>query len=144
MTLMLRGTQSSGRAQSMLNLQNRKNQLKLRTVPSRGLFTLLIPRTSVGALLIQGRAFHTVVCIAKPVLVNHVSAIEEPQYQHYQNITNRYKYRLYRLSEYQSTLWWERRNDSLIHNSIQCALKVGSAGSHIAAVMKVELLCNNL
>lgn len=56
-TLVLRGAQSSGRAESMLNLQNRRNQFG--TGPSRALLTLLVLRTSVCALLIQGRTLLT-------------------------------------------------------------------------------------
>lgn len=112
-------------------------------MPSWGLVTLLVLKTSVCALLIKGEHFlqHSV---AQPVLLRHADAIEDPQYQHCQNITNTYKYRLYRLPEHQSSLLWKRNDDCLKNKSRQYVLEVGPAGSHRAAVMKVELLCNNL
>lgn len=82
--------------------------------------------------------------VAKPLVLSHVNAIEDPQHQNCQNITNTYKYRLYKLPEHQSSLLWKRNYDSLKNKSRQCVHEVGCAGSHRAAVMKVELLCNNL
>lgn len=139
--LVFHGAQSPGRAQSTLTLQNRKNQFG--TVPSQGLVTLLVLKTSVCALLIKGEHFlqHSV---AQPVLLRHADAIEDPQYHHCQNITNTYKYRLYRLPEHQSSLLWKRNDGCLKNKSRRYVLKDGPAGSHRAAVMKVELLCNNL
>lgn len=91
-------------------------------------------------------------CLADPreaisystLWLSQVDAIEDPQYQHCQNITNTYKYSLNRWPEHQSSLLWKRNDDCLKNKSRQCVLEVGSAGRHIAAVMKVELLCNNL
>lgn len=80
-----------------------KHEKSIKTVPSWGRLTLMIVATSFGALLIQ-ESISLMLCRAKLLLVTHVRTVDDPQYQHWQNATNEYKYRLNRLSEPQSTI----------------------------------------